>query len=154
MRANPPLQIALTARGHPNIRASHSSTFEVTTESKLTLKGDCIIGVTASLSASDINTILGDLLRKSTSYVHTVLSVGDITDHVNGRGSPYLSLTSPQSLVWRTSDFVDERTVAIHCNKAARDLDRNLIRALQNPENHLQVTLLVFEGTTSRSNTL
>ncbi len=144
----------MTARGHPNIRATHASTFEVTTESKLTRQGDCIIGVAASQSASDINTMLGDLLRKPTSYVHTVLSVGDITDHIDGRGSPHLSLASTQSLVWRTSDFVDERTVAIRCNKAARDLDRNLIRALQNPKNQLQVTLLVFVGTISKSNTL
>ncbi|HID73268.1 TPA: DUF371 domain-containing protein [Candidatus Micrarchaeota archaeon] len=45
----------VTARGHPNIRAEHETTFEVTTEPSLTPRGDCIVGVQADKAASDLS---------------------------------------------------------------------------------------------------
>ena len=35
------------ARGHPNIRATHKTTLEVTKEKELSPRGDCIIGICA-----------------------------------------------------------------------------------------------------------
>jgi hypothetical protein len=137
-------QFTLTAKGHVNIQAIHSSTFEVTKESYLSLRGDCIIGVDASHDARDINTKLGSVLRSPDTQIRTILSDGKITEEISGHGSPQLTLFSATSLVWRTSDFVDERTVAIRCNKAAKDLDRRLIESLQNPNTVIQITLIVF----------
>ncbi|MFX1301697.1 MAG: DUF371 domain-containing protein [Promethearchaeota archaeon] len=138
--------MALTAKGHTNIQATHSSTFEITLDSHLSRRGDCIIGVEASHSAQDINNILGAALRRPNSQIHTYLSVGEISDIIQGWGSPKLSLSEETSLVWRTSDFVDARTVAIQCDKAAKNLNRALIALLQNPDSILQVTLIVFSG--------
>lgn len=138
----------LTAKGHTNVQATHTSTFEITLDSHLTLQGDCIIGVEASHSAQDINNILGEALRRPGSQIHTYLSVDEISECIQGWGSPKLILSEETSLVWRTSDFVDARTVAIHCNKAAKDLNRALITLLQNPDSSLQVTLVVFTGAT------
>ena len=39
---------AIGFRGHPMVRSLHPTTIEVTTESHLTEKGDCIIGVGAT----------------------------------------------------------------------------------------------------------
>ena len=41
--------------GHPNVRCLHQRTIEVTTDSHLTLRGDCIIGVRASKACKDLN---------------------------------------------------------------------------------------------------
>jgi len=141
-------KFTFTAKGHANVQATHSSTFEITLESHLSQQGDCIIGVEASHSAQDINTILGDALRCSGSQIQTYLSVGEISECIQGWGSPQLILSEETSLVWRTSDFVDARTVAIQCDKAAKDLNRALISLLQNPDTSLQVTLVVFSGAT------
>lgn len=130
------------------MKATHSSTFEVTLDSHISVRGDCIIGVNASHSAQDIASLLGAVLKQVDTQVHTYLSVGELTDHVQGFGSPSLLLTSPTSLVWRTSDFIDERTIAIRCDKAAKDLSRQLIESLQQPNAVLQVALLVVPGTT------
>ena len=141
-------KFTLTAKGHVNVQATHSSTFEITVDSHLSQQGDCIIGVEASHSAQDINNILGASLRRPSSQVHTYLSVGEMSECIQGWGSPKLILSEATSLVWRTSDFVDARTVAIHCDKAAKDLNRALIALLQNPDSSLQVTLIVFSGAT------
>jgi hypothetical protein len=115
-------------------------------ESKLSLQGDCIIGVGASHAARHIDTLLGEELRHPDTLIVTYLSDGKITEQVQGYGSPDLSFSSPTSLVWRTSEFVDERTIAIRCDKAAKNLNRLLIESLQNPETTLQVSLVVFPG--------
>jgi len=142
------VKFTLTAKGHTNIQATHSSTFEITLDSHLSRQGDCIIGVEASHSAQDINNILGTALRSPDSQIHTYLSVGEISEIIQGWGSPKLILSEETSIVWRTSDFVDTRTVAIQCDKAAKNLNRALIALLQNPDSTLQVTLIVFSGAT------
>jgi hypothetical protein len=139
-------QFTLTAQGHANIQGTHSSTFEVTMDSQISTRGDCIIGVNASHGARNINTLIGDAIRRPHTRILTILSDGKITDQVHGYGSPQCSLTSPSSLVWRTSDFVNERTLSIRCNKAAHDLNRQLIKSLQNPNTTLQVALVVLAG--------
>jgi hypothetical protein len=146
MASTEELHFMFTAQGHASIQATHFSTFEVTMEPHLTLQGDCIIGVNASHGARHINTLLGDALRQPDTQIRTYLSNGELTEYVQGYGSPQLTLNSPTSLVWRTSDFVDDRTVAIRCNKAAKDLNRHLIESLQNPDIILQVALVVVLG--------
>jgi len=141
-------QIIIRAQGHVNVQATHSSTFEVTLGSTLSIRGDCIIGVNASHSAQDINNLLGAILKRVDTKVRTHLSVGEITDQVQGFGSPHLLLTSPTSLVWRKSAFIDERTIAIRCDKSAKDLNRQLIESLQQPNAVLQVALVVIPGAT------
>ncbi len=142
------VKFTFTAKGHTNVQATHSSTFEITLDSHLSRQGDCIIGVEASHSAQDLNNILGAALRRPGSQIHTYLSVGEISECIQGRGSPKLILSEETSLVWRTSDFVDARTIAIQCDKAAKDLNRSLIALLQNPDSSLQITLLVFSDAT------
>ena len=39
--------------GHENIRSNHQKTIEITKESHLTPRGDCIVGVNAKYSCSD-----------------------------------------------------------------------------------------------------
>ncbi len=138
----------LTAKGHTKVLATHPSTFEVTMESQLTPRGDCIIGICASHAANQVNELIGDTLRQTTSQIITYLSVDNITEQIQGWGSPLLTLDSLTSLVWRTSEYIDGRTISIRCNKAARDLNRNLIQSLQNPTAVLHIALVVILGET------
>jgi len=141
-------QVAFTVHGHPNIRATHPSTMEVTTQPNLTLRGDCILGVRADKSPAVIDAAIGWLLRQEPSRITTRLSAGGFTEEIVGAGTSRLTLRSPSSLVWRTSSYVDDRTIAIKCDKAARDIARELISQLQNPEAVLQVVIVVSAGTT------
>ncbi len=143
-----PIHFTMTARGHENIRATHQSTFELTTESHLTLQGDCIVGVGTTHSVSMLNSIFGDALRSPGSRIHTKLTIGEITEKIQGYGSPQLKLTDPNSIVWRKSNFIDERTIAIGCNKSAKDFNRNLIKALQTSKAILHVSIAIYSGIT------
>jgi hypothetical protein len=134
----------LTAHGHPNVRSTHRTTLEVTTEPHLSVRGDCIIGVRASHSPQYIDAALGRALRQPGSRIVTQFSVGDVTEVVEGVGSPDLTLQAPCSLVWRTSTYIDDRTVAIRCDKAARSINRKLVQELKNPSALLQVVIVVF----------
>lgn len=121
---------------------------EVTTQPNLTLKGDCILGVRVDKSPATVDAAIGWLLRQETSKVTTRLSAGGFSDEIHGLGSPRLSLRNPSSLVWRTSNYVDDRTVAINCDKAAHDIARDLVSVLQSSGVTLQLVILVSTGTT------
>lgn len=154
MATFPKETISIIAYGHPNIQALHGSTLEITMASHVTLQGDCIIGVRATHSAHTLNQLLGLYLRQHETKVITRLSAGPHTEVIRGRGDPALSLRDVQSLVWRTSTFVDNRTIAIRCDKAARDLSREFVRALQEPSTVLHVTIEVLVPPTSISSTI
>lgn len=136
------VKVAFKAKGHPNIRATHGSTLEVTAETDLTIRGDCIIGVQAAHSAQTLQVLLGSIIRKPECQIYTAFSAGGLTEEILGFGSSAITLGAKDSLVWRTSSYVDERTIAIKCDKAAKDLKRNLIRCLQNPATTLHVLMI------------
>jgi len=60
-----------------------------------------------------------------------------------GRGSPQLSFTHPEDLVVRKSKYTCPRTLMIEADKAATDLPRSMIQLLQNPQQRVEITLLV-----------
>lgn len=131
----------LEAYGHSNIRASHKTTFEFTKDPHLTLKGDCIIAVKASKGAADLNSEFKKLARKKDSKITVTILVGGVKETIVGYGNPKLLLTHPTDLVARKSDFTCNRTLMLHSNKAACDFSPNLRKALQNPNQKLQITL-------------
>lgn len=116
--------------GHPNVRALHPTTFEVTTEPSLSPAGDCIIGVGADRGARDLDPDLKALLADDRAVVTTRLIAGGIEAVVRSRGSADLTLDHPTDLVWRRSAFVCGRTVSIGADTVARTLDRRLVRLL------------------------
>lgn len=130
------------------MRATHRSTLEVTTEHSLTTRGDCIIGVAASHSSSCLDSALGWAIRQPGSRILTRFSVGGFTDEVQGFGSPDLTLKAENALVWRTSTYKDDRTIAIRCDKAAISINRRLIQELKNPSAQLQVAIVVSTSPT------
>ena len=47
------MQYSFLAYGHKNVTSLHKSTFEITTDKDLTLKGDCIIGLNSDVTLND-----------------------------------------------------------------------------------------------------
>mgnify|MGYP001626290692 FL=1 len=119
------------ARGHPLVRASHRSTLEVTTDATLTPRGDCIVAVAADKSASQLSAGFKCLAAREGARIVVVLSCGGLKEVIRASGSPSLRFTDPRSMVVRRSGFVDGRTVAVRSDKAAADIDRELVRCLQ-----------------------
>lgn len=137
----------VTARGHPNIRAEHETTFEVTTEPSLTPRGDCIVGVQADKAASDLSRELKLALRDPRTMLLILLIADGSYDIVEAWGDERLTMEDPKKIVVRRSSYVGPETLAVGASKAARDLRRDLIAELRRPSTVLRVFLLAIQCT-------
>jgi len=135
------------AHGHENVQSTNKTTFEISKDTHLTRRGDCIIAVGATKGAADLNPKLKKAAQnKHARMMITIEADGEI-ETVNAWGSPQLSFTHPTDLVVRKSDYVCGRTLAIRADKAAKDLSRKLIEKLHNPNQRVKITLTVESAT-------
>jgi hypothetical protein len=128
------MHFEISFQGHENIRSLHPKTIEITTESELTLQGDCIIGVNANCGCNDIPEKIKNLLRTTKSDLLFTIIVKDLSFKVKGKGHNNLILTNPHDVVIRKSSFICPRTLATRCNKASDSIPRNMVKLLQNPD--------------------
>jgi hypothetical protein len=129
--------------GHENIRSNHQKTIEITKDSSLTPRGDCIVGVGATSSCNDLPQEIKDKLRDPDSKVTFSISVNTHEFTIVGRGHPGLILTHEEDIVLRRSDFICPRTLAIKCDKASDLLPREMVLLLQNPKTQGTFTIIV-----------
>lgn len=132
------------ARGHRNISARHDTTIEVTRDKELTPRGDCIIGVDADKASGDFSHEFKKCITRDFSFLIAVFEVDNIRDYVIAEGSPRLLLSDLNKIIIRKSTYIEPATIGIRANKAARDLRRDLIERLKNPDTTLIVYLYVL----------
>jgi hypothetical protein len=118
------------ARGHRNVSAEHASTLELTSDDYLTPAGDCIIGIEADRTPADFDPAFVAACRSRETRIVAAIEAAGYTERVEGRGHPEMTFDGDRSLVGRTSDYVDDRTVLVDSDAAAADLDRELVSAL------------------------
>lgn len=118
-------------RGHPNVRAEHSTTLEVTRDEFLTPRGDCIVGVAGSKGASEIDNCVKEVLRSGGRLVAVVLVEGGPFDYLVAEGSNLMTFTEGRKVIIRRSTYVDGSTIGIRATKAARDIRRDVVEALR-----------------------
>lgn len=133
----------LFAQGHPNVLAKHPTTFEITKDLDLTRRGDCVIGVNANKGPLDFSGQFKELCRLDESTVRVELEAAGISDSIEGSGSTKLSFNHRTESVGRTSSYVSDRTIMVRADKAARDLNRELVDALTHSDTKLQVRITV-----------
>jgi hypothetical protein len=124
------MEEVVRARGHEHVAGEHASTLELTTDDYLTPAGDCILGVEADRTPADFDRAFVDACRGPDAEITLVLEADGHRDTVTGRGHPDLEYTNQRSFVGRTSTHVDDRTVFVAADKAAADVDRDLVAAL------------------------
>ena len=124
----------ITFQGHINVLSLHSRTIEITKDTNLTKKGDCILGVSANKACTDLNSSLKDRLKKSGTFVKISIVVDPYVFELSGYGSNTLEVSHGHDIVLRKSNYVDSRTLAVSCDKSAFDIPRNLVSLLTNPE--------------------
>jgi len=121
----------LEAYGHPNIRATHKTTLEITKARDLTLGGDCIVAIRASRSGPNFSRTFRDAIRDDAAKVEVVLEMDGIREVIRGRGNSGLTLGHLTDLVARKSNFVCSRTLMVGADKAASDLSRSFVEFLR-----------------------
>jgi hypothetical protein len=118
------------AHGHEHVAGEHQSTLELTTDDYLTPAGDCILGIEADHAPDDFADDFVDACRESNATITLVLEADGHRETVTGSGHPDLTFEDDRSMVARTSTYVDDRTILVDADKAAADVDRDLVAAL------------------------
>lgn len=132
----------LTAHGHPNVTATHRTTFEITREEELSPAGSCIIAVGSDKGAADLHPDFCRVLRMPGAQMVTTLQCGIHTIHIHSQGDPALKLTHNTDLVWRRSSFTCDRTIGVYSDHTARDIPIEMIALLKRGAD-LMVSLVV-----------
>jgi hypothetical protein len=115
------------------VSAMHARTIEITTEAHLTSRGDCIVGVRSAKGVAQLSASIKEALRSDDARVRlTIVAPGGEFSFL-ARGSEELSFESPTDVVIRMSTFVCGRTLAIRAESSAREIPRDLVRALRSP---------------------
>ncbi len=129
------------ANGHENITSTHKTTIEITKDKSLTKRGNCIIGISATKACFDLNHTLKKEINAN-KIIKVTLKVENIQDYFYGFGSKELKLLDKHDLVFRTSNYICNRTVLINCSKSSNKINRKLIEKLQTPGTELSI---IFE---------
>ena len=118
------------------VLALHPTTIEITTESHLTKRGDCIVGVCAEKGCAGLGEAVRTALSRDDAKVLLRFVVEGETFAVSARGDSRLTLTHPHDMVIRKSDFVSDRTLAVGASAAAKDIPRRVAKALASADAH------------------
>lgn len=132
------MKFKFNAYGHPNITAKHKTTLEFTKDKELSLKGDCIVGVKADFDLEKLKQFIKKCKNNKITIKITALNK-KLQETIDAELNP--NFNSNAELVIRKTDFVSERTFAIKANKAAFDLNRQLIRFLQEKKNEIYIII-------------
>jgi hypothetical protein len=137
------LKEVLNGFGHPNIMATHHATIEFTKETQLSKSGDCVLVIGLDRSLAELSPEFKEALRRPRAKLVVTVEVGRLSEKIQGQGSRLLSLDNPVEMVMRKSDFISDRTLAICADKAAKDINRELVEKLKNPHQKAKITLTV-----------
>lgn len=132
----------LNGSGHKNIRANHKTTLEFTKERVLTKRGNCIVAVNVDKGLTDLNQFFTNLCKSEQCKITVIIESEGTSDEIIGFGHPGLTFQDPNDMVIRTSQFICPRTLMIRANKAACDLDKQLISKLQDEHAKVRIELI------------
>ena len=130
----------IRTKGHKNVSSLHKSTFEITKDAEIGPTADCIIGVDMDGSMLNFPVEFKEKIADSNTKIKVILDTVNGHDEITGYGHEDLTLTHPTDIVCRKSDYTCSRTLMIKADKAAKDLDLDLIEDLKN-EKIMEVTI-------------
>lgn len=134
------MQIKFSCWGHENVTARHENSLEFTKDSKLSLNGDCIIGVKADFSLEEIRRFI-EYKKKNNSVknidVKITIKIDDFVEDFDGILNE--DFNDENEIVIRKSEFLSERTLVIKSSKVASEIDKKIIHKLQHKEKFIVV---------------
>ena len=128
-----------SAYGHPNISATHKTTLEFTKDKDVSLRGDCILGVKADFELNKLKELIKQNENKKIKINIETISNKKIKETIFAEISQ--KFNDDKELVIRKTNFISKRTFAINSNKAAFELNRDLIKFLKKKENRIIIVL-------------
>ena len=94
------------------------------------------------MSLNDLPSDMKMAIQDEGTQIQIILETENSRDKITGYGHPSLTLDHPTDMVCRKSSYTCSRTLMIHANKAAVDLNPDLIEDLKSGKT-LKVTIIV-----------
>ncbi len=123
--------VSFRCHGHPNIAGTHDKTVEFTRDHDISRRATCVLGVAAEHRDDELLGLRG--------RVQVTLECNGLRDTFEATITPFF--TGDDSLVFRCGPALRERTLAGDATKSAAGVDRDLVRALADPDAQLDVTI-------------
>jgi uncharacterized protein len=133
----------ITFLGHRNIRCLHSRAIEITKNRSLSVRGDCIAGVSANKACKDLDGEFKARLCDGTRKIFIEINVNNLSFEMHGFTDQRLTLTHSNDIVIRKSRYLCPRTLCVLCDKGSRDMPRNMVEELQNPTTAAKLTMSI-----------
>ncbi len=131
------MEYEFSAKGHLNILATHKATLEITKDSKLSRKGDCIVAVGADFAINEIQKII--LGCSNGGKIKITLAAAGITEEITAVANK--GFCDENEIVLRKGSFLSERTLGIHSDKAADGLKKELVAMLKDEKTLVSVII-------------
>ncbi len=136
------LREVIRFHGHPEVRATHVRTIEVTKDTELTVNGDCIVGLGADRGLLDLPERFRKRLQAGVAVTFTLDLSGE-SFSFRAEGDTRLGLLNRKEMVIRKSDYVCGRTLAVRSEAAAVDLPRSMVKMLRRRETEGELAMEV-----------
>jgi len=127
------MEYSFTCYGHENITSKHKTTLEFTKDKKLSLNGDCIVGVSSDFSLKDVKKFI-----KNKKKIKIIIEVNGLKEEINGFINP--DFNDYEEIVIRKTDFISKRTLVINANKSSVDLPKEFVNLLKKRENKVKIS--------------
>jgi hypothetical protein len=101
-----------------------------------------VIAVQATKGLADFPTEFRVMCGKDEARIIVQLKAAGIVESIEGKGSCGLTLSHPVEMVGRKSTYVSGRTIMIRADRAACDINRDLVHELQSPSTTLHVRVI------------
>lgn len=131
----PPREVTLGGRGHAAVRATHAKTLELVSAAEISPRATCVVGVAVETASADLAGFVGPVSIR--------LRAGGHEDVVRAVANPRFQ--PGDRLVVRCSGHRSGETFAVHAERGAAGLDRELVAALARPGTRLEVTVRQLE---------
>lgn len=125
-----------TAAGHPNIRATHAKTLELSRAADIGPRATCVVGVAAAIDERALASLHG--------RVELTLEAGGEPVAVRGRLNPAFQPGDP--LVVRRAAAVTRDAFVIDADRVAADVPRSFVVALADASARIGVTVEELAG--------
>ncbi len=122
--------VRLAAAGHPAVTGRHGKTLELTAAAAISARATCILAVSAGPMPGELPLLRG--------RVRLTLAAGGASAAVEGEVNP--GWHSAESLIVRRSGQTDADTYLVNATAAAADLPADLLAALREPGEAVEIT--------------
>ncbi|HIH43283.1 TPA: DUF371 domain-containing protein [Candidatus Woesearchaeota archaeon] len=130
------MRFSFNCYGHENVLSRHRNTIEFTKDKELSKDGDCIIGVNADFDSRKLIAFVDNVER-----IKIVMKVEDLTEEFFAQINK--DFNDSHEIVFRITEFKSFRTLGIKATKAAKDIDKELVEKMKNPDAKMNV---IFEA--------